>query len=116
MSALTEELNKGINITLQDARCDTNVVSSLLKSFFRKLPDSLCTSELYPRFIEADKIDDPKARLQEIKNIMADLPIHQYETLKHLILHLKKVSNIKIVNNVLRKYEGYLFVNIRDCL
>lgn len=109
VSALTDELDKGINITLQDSRCDTNVVSSLLKAFFRKLPDSLLTSELYPRFIEADKIDDPKARLYEIKNILSDLPIYQYETLKHLILHLKKVVDNSEINKMEARNLAIMF-------
>lgn len=109
VSALTEELNKGINVSLQDTKCDTNVVSSLLKSFFRKLPDSLLTSELYPRFIEADKIDDPKERLYVIKNILSDLPIHQYETLKHLILHLKRVVDNSEVNKMEARNLAIMF-------
>lgn len=109
VSALTEELNKGVNLTLEDPRCDTNVVSSLLKSFFRKLPDSLLTSELYPRFIEADKIDDPKGRLYEFKNILSDLPIYQYETLKHLILHLKKVVDNSEVNKMEARNLAIMF-------
>lgn len=109
VSALTEELNKGINVSLQDTKCDTNVVSSLLKSFFRKLPDSLLTSELYPRFIEADKIDDPKMRLSEIKNILSDLPVHQYETLKHLILHLKRVVDNSEVNKMEARNLAIMF-------
>lgn len=109
VSALTDELDKGINFTLQDARCDTNVVSSLLKSFFRKLPDPLLTSELYPRFIEADKIENPKSRLREIKNILSDLPIYQYETLKHLILHLKKVMDNSEVNKMEARNLAIMF-------
>ena len=45
-----------------------NVISSLLKSFFRNLPDSLFTSELYPKFILADKIPDQKLRMITLRN------------------------------------------------
>lgn len=101
VSALTEELNKGINLALQDVRSsDTNVVSSLLKSFFRKLPDSLLTSDLYHHFIDADKIEDPLKRLIEIKKLLNELPDHQYATLKHLILHLKKVVDNCEINKM----------------
>ena len=42
---------------LEDPRWgDVNVVSSLLKSFFRKLPDPMFTLDLYPTFIEASKV------------------------------------------------------------
>jgi hypothetical protein len=47
-----------------------NVISSLLKLFFRKLPDALLTSELYPFFIEADKIEDPGKRVVTIKKLV----------------------------------------------
>jgi hypothetical protein len=62
---------------VQDARWnDVNVVSSLLKLFFRRLPDSLLTSELYPHFIEADKIEDPAKRVVAIKKLVMKRRIH----------------------------------------
>jgi len=62
---------------VQDARWnDVNVVSSLLKLFFRRLPDSLLTSELYPHFIEADKIEDPAKRVVAIKKLVRKHRIH----------------------------------------
>lgn len=49
---------------------DVNVISSLLKSFFRKLPDSLLTTEMYPHFIEADKIEDPIQRMVKLRELV----------------------------------------------
>jgi hypothetical protein len=69
---------------IQDPRWnDVNVISSLLKLFFRKLPDALLTSELYPFFIEADKIEDPGKRVITIKKLVRD----------RYILELLKVNN-----------------------
>lgn len=48
---------------------DVNVVSSLLKSFFRKLPEPLFTAELYPVFIEASKQEDAALRLNTLKKL-----------------------------------------------
>lgn len=63
ISNLTEQVNAaareggGPPSTLDDPRWgDVNVVSSLLKSFFRKLPDPIFTLDLYPTFIEASKV------------------------------------------------------------
>lgn len=77
-----------------------NVVSSLLKSFFRRLPDSLFTTSLYPKFIEADKIDNNNRRLIMIRKLLNDLPDHHYETLKYLMLHLKRIVEHSEVNKM----------------
>ncbi|PSN52317.1 hypothetical protein C0J52_08535 [Blattella germanica] len=102
VSSLTEGVNKGFDsINLQDPRWnDVNVISSLLKLFFRRLPDALLTSELYPLFIEADKIEDPGKRIITIKKLMHDLPDHHFETLKFLLFHLKKVVEHSSMNKM----------------
>jgi len=62
VSNLTEQANaaarEGVPLRLEeDPRWgDVNVVSSLLKSFFRKLPEPLFTTDLYPVFIQASKV------------------------------------------------------------
>lgn len=74
VTSLTEAVNRGLDITAldQDPRwSDVNVISSLLKSFFRKLPDALLTSELYPHFIKADRISDPVIRLTTIQKLVS---------------------------------------------
>ncbi|KAF5282907.1 hypothetical protein FQA39_LY17443, partial [Lamprigera yunnana] len=107
-SAAITALTNSVNINYEgvpqlDAHWnDVHVVSSLLKSFFRKLPDALLTSNLYSNFIEADKIKDPTLRMEEIRKLVCCLPLHHYHTLKHLMLHLKKVTNNCKVN----KMEG----------
>jgi hypothetical protein len=59
------------DLYVQDPRWnDVNVISSLLKLFFRRLPDALLTSELYPLFIDADKIEDPAKRIVTIKKLV----------------------------------------------
>lgn len=58
--------------------CDVNVISSMLKQFFQKLPDPLFTSELYPHFIEASKVEDPKQRMLELKKLVSLLFLPLY--------------------------------------
>nr|XP_061795232.1 rho GTPase-activating protein 21-like [Nerophis lumbriciformis] len=96
ISNMQEELNtKGIaDIDIQEDKWrDLNVISSLLKSFFRKLPEPLFTNEKYADFIEANRIEDSVERLKELKKLIHELPDHHYETLKFLCAHLKKVSD-----------------------
>ncbi|XP_052585347.1 rho GTPase-activating protein 21 isoform X4 [Peromyscus californicus insignis] len=94
ISSMQEELNKGMtDIDTQDDKWrDLNVISSLLKSFFRKLPEPLFTNDKYADFIEANRKEDPLDRLRTLKRLIHDLPEHHYETLKFLSAHLKTVA------------------------
>merc|ERR1719228_1764919 len=99
---LTEQVNKGVeNFALEDQRWqDVNVVSSLLKSFFRKLPDPLFTVELYSMFIEASKIDVASRRLDQLRKLIRDLPEIHLETLKYLVSHLCQVAEHSAINKM----------------
>lgn len=79
ITSLTEAVNNGgmetpdaaFKLLQRDPRwTDVNVISSLLKSFFRRLPDALLTTEMYPHFIEADKINDPIQRMVKLRELV----------------------------------------------
>ncbi|XP_030076658.1 rho GTPase-activating protein 23 isoform X2 [Microcaecilia unicolor] len=95
VSSLQEQLNKGVTeINLQDERWqDLNVISSLLKSFFRKLPEPLFTDDKYSDFIEANRVENATDRIKTLWKLIKDLPAHNYETLKFLIRHLKIIAD-----------------------
>uniref|UniRef100_A0A3Q2NYE0 Rho GTPase activating protein 21b n=1 Tax=Fundulus heteroclitus TaxID=8078 RepID=A0A3Q2NYE0_FUNHE len=96
ISSMQEELNtKGMgDIDIQEDKWrDLNVISSLLKLFFRKLPEPLFTNEKYDKFIEASRTEDSVERLKELKRLVYELPTHHFETLKFLCAHLKRVSD-----------------------
>ncbi|XP_050743601.1 serine-rich adhesin for platelets isoform X2 [Drosophila biarmipes] len=87
---------------------DVNVVSSLLKLFIRSLPDALMPANYYINFIEADK----KIGLERIvllREIVESLPRHPYETMKHLIRHLCRVSGNCEVNRMEPKNLAIIF-------
>ncbi|XP_037026187.1 rho GTPase-activating protein 21 isoform X7 [Bradysia coprophila] len=93
ISALTEQVNRGFDDqTLNDPKWDdVNVVSSLLKLFIRSLPDALLPNDMYGHFIEVDK-ETGQERLIELKSLLERLPSYSYETLKHLMRHLSRIS------------------------
>ncbi|XP_037318895.2 rho GTPase-activating protein 23-like isoform X9 [Pungitius pungitius] len=94
VSNLQEHLNKGMDINTAEERWqDLNVISSLLKSFFRKLPEPLFTDDKYNDFIDANRIEDAEDRLKTMKKLLHDLPDHYHHTLKFLVGHLKKVAD-----------------------
>ena len=65
------------------------MVTSLLKSFFRKLPDPIFTTEMYNIFIDASKIEETHKRLNALRKLFYELPEVNYETLLHLVSHLR---------------------------
>ncbi|XP_068460187.1 rho GTPase-activating protein 23-like isoform X3 [Clinocottus analis] len=94
VSNLQEHLNKGMDINTAEERWqDLNVISSLLKSFFRKLPEPLFTDDKYNDFIDANRIEDAEDRLKTMKKLLHDLPDYYHHTLKFLVGHLKKVAD-----------------------
>ncbi|XP_065174291.1 rho GTPase-activating protein 21-B isoform X10 [Atheta coriaria] len=111
VTALTDEVNKSYDEVSQvDPRWnDVHVVSSLLKSFFRRLPDSLLTTGAYPYFIQADNIEVPVTRLEEIRKLVKSLPVYNYHTLRHLILHLRRVADNSEVNKMDTKNLAIVF-------
>ncbi|XP_072549086.1 rho GTPase-activating protein 23 isoform X2 [Salminus brasiliensis] len=94
VSSLQEQLNKGSDINTAEERWqDLNVVSSLLKSFFRKLPEPLFTDDKYNDFIEANRMENAGDRLKTLKKLIHDLPDYYFHTLKFLVGHLKTVAD-----------------------
>ncbi|KAK4495359.1 hypothetical protein PRZ48_013690 [Zasmidium cellare] len=70
---------------------DVNAVASLLKAFFKELPDPLFTKVGYAHFIEAAQVDDEVQRRDAIHQGINDLPDPNYATMRALVLHLNRV-------------------------
>ncbi|VDK43358.1 unnamed protein product [Anisakis simplex] len=69
---------------------DIHCISSLLKQYFRQLPNPLFTFELYPDFIRAYEVNDGN-RTDRFKSVLDRLPIEHYRTAKYLIHHLTRL-------------------------
>ena len=77
------------------------MVSSLLKSFFRKLPDPLFTLNLYQVFINASNIEDSSTRLATLRHLVKNkLPIPHRETLQAMVQHLCKIAENSDTNKM----------------
>lgn len=70
---------------------DVNSVASLLKQFFKDLPDPLFTMVGYQGFIEAGRIESDEQRRDALHQNINDLPDANYATLRALVLHLHRV-------------------------
>lgn len=95
------------SISLSDYAEDVHNVTSLLKLYFRLLPDPLFTKSLYQQFIQAAKIDDVQSRLRTVTvhELVNALPDPNYATLRELLKHLSAVcaksdENLMTVGNL----------------
>ncbi|KAG8177293.1 hypothetical protein JTE90_023610 [Oedothorax gibbosus] len=72
---------------LQDIHC----VASLLKMYFRELPNPLLTFHLYDKFVNAVQADED-LRLLKLRDVVQQLPPPHYRSLEYLMRHLSKVA------------------------
>ncbi|XP_031627819.1 GTPase-activating protein CdGAPr [Contarinia nasturtii] len=76
-----------------EVRQDIHAMSSLVKMYFRELPNPLCTYQLYEHFVEAiQNRGEPEERLNAMKETVQKLPPPHYRTLKYLMTHLNKIA------------------------
>ena len=78
----------------EEMMVDIHAVSSLLKLYFRELPNPLLTFSLYESFVTAMRDDslDGNGRLHAIRSLVISLPPPHWRTLRYLIRHLSYVS------------------------
>ncbi|CAB3375007.1 Hypothetical predicted protein [Cloeon dipterum] len=71
---------------------DIHSVASLLKMYFRELPNPLCTYQLYSHFVAAVQAPENE-RLIKMREAVQKLPPPHYRTLEYLIKHLAQVAS-----------------------
>ena len=69
---------------------DISSVTSVLKTYFRTLPDPLLTYELHESFVAAAGIRDPVKKSSALSELVVKLPQEHYHTLCCLMLHLHR--------------------------
>jgi len=114
VNRLKEQYNKGETINFDDDEIDIPVLSSLLKSYFRELQDTLIPSRMYENFLEVLRINDETQRLTQLYDLLNNcLPKENYDVLSYLMKHLKEVSeqsdkNKMAINNLAIVF-GYFY-------
>lgn len=67
---------------------DISSVTSVLKTYFRQLPNPLLTHALHEAVIQAAILRDPRARADSLSSLVYQLPSEHFHTLRYLMLHL----------------------------
>lgn len=92
-------------IDFEEKSYDTHALTSCVKSYFRELPDALIPDKaiesfFYLRQTILNEGIEEKAILLRYQEILKDIPVVNYETLKVLIQHLKKVVEFSEINKM----------------
>ncbi|CAM0137943.1 unnamed protein product [Umbelopsis sp. WA50703] len=83
---------RNVNLHAEEYVSDINNITSVLKLWFRELPDPLFPRAAYQHFLNAAKIEDERMRVLGLHSIINDLPDANYASLKFMMNHLDKVQ------------------------
>ncbi|KAG6835147.1 hypothetical protein H0H93_004421 [Arthromyces matolae] len=88
---------------------DIPSVASVIKGWFRDLPDPLLTSGLHQGFIEAAKIENDRLRHIRLHERVNELPDPNYATLKYFLGHLYRINQHAAVNSMSMQNLAIIF-------
>jgi len=88
---------------------DISSITSVLKSYFRSLPNPLLTFALHDEFIFAASIQDPIHKCAKYADLVMQLPTEHYYTLRALMLHLHRVQEHHEENLMTARNLGVVF-------
>ena len=77
-----------------------HVLTAVLKSFLRDLPQPLLTFERYDDFLRAADIADEKERISALMSLVHQLPQQHFDLLERLIFHLTRVARNESSNRM----------------
>ncbi|CAH1388887.1 unnamed protein product, partial [Nezara viridula] len=89
---LREDFDCGKDISLEDELCPHDV-ATLLKEYFRDLPDSLLCKDLYQAFIQTQRIRNRRLQHEALQHLLQLLPVANRDTLLVLLSFLSLVAN-----------------------
>uniref|UniRef100_A0A8R1HTC9 GTPase-activating protein rrc-1 n=2 Tax=Caenorhabditis japonica TaxID=281687 RepID=A0A8R1HTC9_CAEJA len=102
---LRAKFDSGAEPDLHDfGQRDIYSVSSLLKQYFRQLPNPLFTYQAYPRLIEAFEDDEnPLKKVESLRYVLEAMPDAHYRTAKFLMEHLSKLCQSRALTDMTSK-------------
>ncbi|KAJ1934459.1 Rho-type gtpase-activating protein, partial [Kickxella alabastrina] len=92
--------NKFFDAPIADSDVDVTSVTSVLKQYFRDLPNPLMTSDTYHLWVQAANIGSAEERIKVYRTISDSMPRTHSETLRFLMSHLKLVADNQAENKM----------------
>uniref|UniRef100_H2YZ16 Uncharacterized protein n=1 Tax=Ciona savignyi TaxID=51511 RepID=H2YZ16_CIOSA len=106
LKAAFDQLGSEVNLTAYE---DVNTIAGALKLYLRELPVPILPYRLYSRFINAAKISHEDGKLDAVRMALSATPGAHFETIKYLIQHLGRVSDISGENQMTSHNLGIVF-------
>ncbi|THH15660.1 hypothetical protein EW146_g4855 [Bondarzewia mesenterica] len=93
----------------QDKFNDICSITSVLKTYFRSLPNPLLTYVLHDEFMNASTIREPSLKSAKYADLVSQLPTEHYYTVRLLVLHLHRIYLRSDVNLMTARNLGVVF-------
>ncbi|KAL7048197.1 hypothetical protein ACKWTF_003260 [Chironomus riparius] len=104
---LREDFDKGIVNSIDQDVCPHDI-ATLLKEFFRDLPEPLLCRHLYKGFLQTQSIRNRRLQLEAISHMIHLLPVANRDTLYVLLKFLAKVARAA---NDTKTFDGQVLSN-----
>ncbi|MEQ2197240.1 hypothetical protein XENOCAPTIV_026169 [Xenoophorus captivus] len=89
------------HLDLEDGQWEEiHVIAGALKFFFRELPEPLFPFSSFEKFIATIQLPDHSQRVSYMKDLVRSLPLPNYDTMKLLFKHLRRVIEHKESNRM----------------
>jgi len=88
---------------------EITVITSVLKQYFRELPEAVIPPDVYSKLSEIISNEDKELDIEEVKKCIDTLEDSHYSTLRFIVKHLIKVSQFSNVNLMTMKNLAVVF-------
>eukprot|EP01137_Pigoraptor_chileana_P029801 Opistho-2@15488 len=115
LPGVQSKVNKLVTLGLEnkpiidDDDLDIKTLCSALKQYFRQLKKPLMTFEFHDELMFAIRIEDRTQRLMTLHSLLHRLPKDNFDVLKKVMAHLKRVSDNAEENKMLPSNLGVCF-------
>ncbi|PNP45688.1 hypothetical protein TGAMA5MH_02913 [Trichoderma gamsii] len=92
INMIKDGFDKSENYDISDPDLDITAVTSVLKQYFRKLPNPLLTFDVYERVLESNAITDEAERCSHLHKVFTSMPPAHRDCLEFLMFHLHRVA------------------------
>ncbi|KAK4081698.1 uncharacterized protein Triagg1_2439 [Trichoderma aggressivum f. europaeum] len=92
INQIKDGFDKDEDYDISDPDMDITAVTSVLKQYFRKLPNPLLTFDVYEKVLESNAITDEAERCSHLHKVFTSMPQAHRDCLEFLMFHLHRVA------------------------